>query len=101
MSFLVRCFAVAFVSCLFLPGLAQAQEVCTSGADEDGDTFIDCLDQDCIPDAACVDEDWDGDTISNGDELADQGAGGTSDPTDSFFCGDSDGDTCDDCNNFS
>jgi hypothetical protein len=29
-------------------------EVCTGGVDEDGDTFIDCLDSDCTTNPACV-----------------------------------------------
>ena len=36
------------------PDVPSAGEVCDNGADDDGDELIDCLDPDCLEDAACA-----------------------------------------------
>jgi hypothetical protein len=45
-----------FTLCLTLfVDLANAQEVCNNGYDDDGDGFIDCYDQDCRYNVSCTD----------------------------------------------
>ncbi|MCO4773108.1 MAG: hypothetical protein KDA24_23945, partial [Deltaproteobacteria bacterium] len=89
MSFSVRLALVTFLAALLLPGALLAQEtLCADGVDNDTDTFTDCLDGDCVTDAACASEDFDGDGVINSLDP---------EPLLSAFCGDLDGDTCDDC----
>ena len=41
------------------------EQQCTDGKDNDKDELIDCLDDDCIPSAACLEADWDADGVKN------------------------------------
>ena len=76
------------------PGLGTAQESapgdCDDTADNDSDGLTDCDDSDCVTDSACALLDWDGDGAANGIDAF---------PINFTACGDSDGDTCDDCQN--
>ncbi len=44
-------------------------EHCTGGVDDDGDLLADCADSDCVSQAVCAGQDFDGDGIANGLEL--------------------------------
>jgi hypothetical protein len=46
-------FAVGLAFVLLPVGTASALEVCTDGADNDKDGFVDCKDPDCANDPAC------------------------------------------------
>ncbi|MEE2830417.1 MAG: hypothetical protein VX498_14610, partial [Myxococcota bacterium] len=91
---LLRRAAVAACFFLLVSGSALAQEAgpgdCADGNDNDGDGAFDCGDSDCVISPDCASEDFDGDGAPNSLDAF---------PTDPFSCGDSDGDTCDDCFN--
>jgi hypothetical protein len=42
-----------WASFFFMVGIANAQEICNDGIDNDGDGFIDCFDSDCSSNADC------------------------------------------------
>ncbi len=47
----------------------QCGELCTGGIDEDVDGLKDCADSDCVANAACANQDLDGDLATNGAEI--------------------------------
>ncbi len=71
-------------------------EVCANGADDDGDGFVDCADQDCFADAACTEGVCDDGVDDDADGLVD-----CDDPDCDVACGTSacDGPCVEDCSN--
>jgi len=58
----------------------KADEICDNLVDDDGDTFVDCDDQDCWPDAACAANNVN--NVSNVNNVNNQTCDGTQDVKD-------------------